>query len=311
MNGTVPARLVQEMLRGSYEQMVADTSQLISESYARFGVDGPDEVHVVATFPKHAVVTTDEGRFFRVSFQDLENGGRSVVQAESMDVPVLFSRDDQIKFMRSAANEAVEALMAGDFEASRTRVRELVMSAEILTGPDPVMEMKSALEGLFDGERPWRRVYAENSNGIHRFLWGASGVTYRDAPKPKYQGIYMSEMENPDGYNEALQADLSVLAERLSGLWKVVEENYGPYAEQDGGFYPLAIAGVNENFQHFAGDFADELRQVCRLVESASQDDDPSTVVVRAVLYDSVARQYPMIEMAARLVRRTSTELSK
>jgi len=71
----------------------------------------------------------------------------------------------------------------------------------------------------------------------------------------------------------------------------------------------LAIAGVNENFQEFANDFADELRILCGLAESASKDLDPDTVRARAVLFDHVARHYPAIEIASKLIQRTAAEL--
>jgi hypothetical protein len=307
----VPARLLQAILKGSYEQMVDDSSMLVAESFARFGAQSPDEVSVIATFPQHMIVSTVEGKFFRATVKDLEDGGRSIVQTEDVDIPVYRTREEQKGYVKSAASEAVAALLSGDPEEARTHVRELVQSAELISGPDPVEEMRGAMEGLFDSKRPWRRVYESNRAGIHKFTWGESGNAHRDAPKPKYQDLYTNEgVKDPAGYHRAVMADLSVLSERMAEVWDVVQENYGAYDEKETGFYPLTIAGVNESFQDFARDYADELRQVCRLVEAASLDEDPETVIPRAVLYDNVARQFPVIDIAARLVRRTATELS-
>lgn len=311
MSGMVPAKLLREILKGSFEQRVDDASELVSESFSRFGVESPDELSVIATFPQHMIISTTEGKFFRATVKDLDNGDRSIVQMEDVDIPVLRTREEQVGYVKSAAGDAVAAMLSGDPESARTHVRELVQSAELISGPEPVEEMRLALEGLFDETRPWRRVYESNRAGIHKFLWGESGVASRDAPKPKYQGLYTNEdIENPAGYHQAVMADLSVLSERLSSVWAIIQENYGSYDETDGHFYPLSIAGVNESFQDFARDYADELRQVCRLIESASLDEDPETVVPRAILYDHVARQFPAIDIAARLVRRTATELS-
>jgi hypothetical protein len=306
----VPARLIQELQRGSYEQIVDELSVTIAESYSRFGSDSPESVHLVASFPRHAIVATDEGKFFRAEIKDIENNKRAVVKTESIDVPVLTDREQQKQFVEGAVSDAVMALLGGDEDEARTRVRELVRSADLIVGPDPIDSISEALEGLSDSERTWRRVYFENQAGIHKFMWGSSGVSHRDSPKPKYQELYSgNRVEDASGYNQAISADLQVVSEGLSKIWDGFQSSYVDYSEQDGKFYPLAIAGVNESFQEFAGDFADELRVICSLVESASKDLNPDTIRARAVLFDHVARQYPAIEIASKLIQRTSAEL--
>jgi hypothetical protein len=307
MSGMVPARFLQEVLRGSYEQIIDESSELVAGSFARFGVECPDEVSVVATFPNHVLVSTTEGKFYRATLKDLENGERSIVQTEDVNIPVLRTYEEQVGYVRGAAGEAVAALMSGDSEIAKEHVRELVHSAALVSRPNPVDEMRDALAGLFDRERPWRRVYEGNKAGIHKFVCSEDSSP-REYPRPKYQELYLEDTDEPAGYHRAVMADLAVMCDRLSEAWEIVQ-SYSEYSDLETGFYPLSVAGVNESFQEFAHDYADELRQVHGLVKAASLDEDPETVIPRAVLHDHVARQLPAIDMAARLVRRTAMEL--
>jgi len=311
MNGMVPARLLQELLNGSYEQTVQAVRESIEDSFSRFGAGSPEDVHLVATFPRHAIIANEHGEFFRVETKDLDDGTIGFVQVESFDVPILRTWEEQQGFIESTASDAVHALMSGDFAHAREQIKALVQSSDVVSAQDPVVEANSYLENLFDDERPWRRVYGENRTFLHRYLWGASGVAYRDAPKPKYDELYTSDgVELAEQYHIAVSTDLGMLSERLDKIWDRIADTYGSYGSEMSGFKDITIAGMAENFESFAADFVSELRAVHGLVEQAAKDDDPATVIPRALIYDRVSRAFPDIEIAAKLVQRAAVELT-
>ena len=311
MNGMVPAKVLQELLRGSFEQTVEEVREAIEDSFANFGAGSPDEVHLVATFPRHAIIANEHGDFFRVETKRLDNDTIGVVQVESFDVPVLRTWEDQQGFVEDVASDAIRALAAGDFEHAREQIKALVRSSDVVSAPDPVVEAQNYLAGLFDEDRPWRQVYEGNRSLLHRYLWGASGVAYRDAPKPKYDELYTTEgVEQAGQYHVAVMTDLELLAERLDKIWDLVAGAYGSYDGDMGRFKDITIAGIAENFEGFAADFVSELRAVHNLVEQAAKDDDPATVVPRALIYDRVSEAFPDLEIAAKLVQRAAVELT-
>lgn len=311
MRGMVPARLIQEILNGSYEQLIEGISQSAAEQYLLFGAECPEDVHLVATFSHHAIVANEDGDFFRTTIKQTDDGDHAFVKVEEIDVPVIRTWAEQQSFVGDAASDAVRALMAGDISHARNQVRALMQSSDLVVAPDPLKEVDSYLSGLFDEERSWRRVYAENRSHIHRFLWGASGVAFRDGPRPKYMELYAGDgIEESDQYTDAVQTDLSILADRLAGLWELISGTYGNYDSEMSGFKGVEVAGIAENFEVFASDFMSELQSVHRLVEQASKDNDPATVVPRAMIYDKVSAKYPDIEIAAKLVQRAAVELA-
>lgn len=311
MKGMVPARLIQEILNGSYEQMIESLSRAAADHHTVFNAESPEDVHLVATFPHHVIVANEEGEFFRATIKRTDDGNHSFVQIEEFEVPIIKTWEQQQAFVSEAASDAVRALLAGDIEHARNQVRALVRSSDLVVAPDPLAETDQYLSNLFDEDRAWRRVYFENRNHIHRFLWGASGVAFRDAPRPKYAELYHGDgVEEAEQYNLAVQTDLSLLAERLASLWERIAESYGGYDAKMSGFKGVEIAGLAENFETFASDFVKELQSVYSLVEQASKDSDPATVVPRALIYDKVSVKYPDIEIGSKLVQRTAVELA-
>lgn len=312
MQGMIPTRVLRELNRGSHESVVMETARAVEAAHAKFGAKRPGDVHLLSTFSEHAIVVTESGDAFRVHLKALNDGSRTVLQTEEVEVPIISTVEDQLAFAGSAAGGIVEAVRSGDFDSARTRIQELVEAADLIAPPDPVTEAREYLGSLFDRERPWRRIYAENQERIHRFLWGASGVTPRDVPKQNYAELCGEGVDNPESYHGAVSSDLGLLEERLAKLWERIEGAYSRYQENHvaGGFQPVQIAGINEGFETFTSDFVEELRAVHALIEQAARDEDERTVKARAAIHDFVAREYPIIEVAARLIQRGAADLA-
>lgn len=310
MPGFVPSNAIEQLLAGSYEETISNIGETVSENWEQFGAKGPDDVSVVATFPRSVVVSTTDGKFFKAGYK--RNGGDiAVTRVESVSVPVLKTRADQRRFLAEAAKDAISAFLSGDHESARTQVRELVHTGSLLKDIDPIQEAKENLNELFSGERPWRKIYSETSKAIHRVLWGASGATFRYAPKAKYEDIYSEGTEGAEEYHQSVAADLSLLTEKLRVLWGWIEESWGKYDSIHGLFKGVNVSEIAENFEGFATDYIEELRVVCQLAESAAADDDPEHTAAMALAYDSIANNYASLEVGARLVRRVATELAE
>jgi hypothetical protein len=309
MDALIPSRVLRALMRGSHEAQIQEATLAAQAAHGRFGVE-EDAVQVIATFSRHALVLA-ENKIHRLTLSALDEGGLSVVESEEVDVPTFETVDEVQDFFESSAQDAVSALIEGDKETCRALIGELVEGASFIAAPDPLHEMKEVLDGLFSGDRPWRMVYEANGSSIHRFLWGASGVAHRDSPRAKYLGLYGGDqIEEAQGYHSAVHSDLGVISDKLTTLWEHYQTAFGKFIEDDSGFEDLAVAGVGENFRQFAEDFGQELSVVCRLMEQASKDEDVETVRARAMLYDHVARQYPTLDIACRLIKRTADDIT-
>lgn len=309
MDALIPSRVLRELMRGSYEAQIQEATLAAQSAHGRFGVE-EGAVQVIATFSHHALVLA-ENKIHRLTLSALDEGGLSVVESEEVDVPTFETVDEVQGFFESSAHDAVTALIEGDKVACRALISELVEGASFIAAPDPLHEMKEILDGIFASDRPWRMVYESNGSTIHRFLWGASGVAHRDAPRAKYLGLYTGDqIEEATGYHHAVHSDLGVISDKLSGLWESYQEAFGKFVNADSGFEDLAVAGVGANFREFAEDFGQELSVVCRLMEQASKDENVETVRARAMLYDHVARQYPALDIACRLIKQTAADIT-
>jgi len=300
---------LRELSKGSLEEAISAAEVAVASAAEKFGAESGD-VYLISTFPHHAVVATSEGRVFRVKLGSLDGGGRAVVEHEEVDVPTIGTKKERDEFFRAAEADVLRSLAEGDKLTAASLLREFIQAAPLMSPYDPLDGMRVFLEGAFDADRPWRQTYAAHQSAIHRFLWGASGTAHRDAPKPKYQGLYFGEsVRDPSGYHSAVSSDIGLLAERLREMWERFQQSFGEYASGDNGWQDGRIAVVNESFRVFAEDYGDELATLCRLMENAAKDDSEDTVRARAMLYDHVSRQLPTLEIAGRLLGRTAADL--
>jgi hypothetical protein len=142
-------------------------------------------------------------------------------------------------------------------------------------------------------------------------MWGASGASFRHAPKPKYQKLYHDGLgESATGYHGAVSGDLTLLSEKISKLWERTQDAWAGYDGNLGLFKAAEISSIAESFENFAQDYIDELKMVAHLVERASQDSDSTNTYAMAMIYDAVAKRYPDLEVAGRLLQRAATELA-
>lgn len=310
MPGYIPSEAIERLLAGSYEETINNLGEAVSEQWEQFGASSPNDVSIVATFPRNVIISTNDGKFFKAGYKR-NDGSIAVTRVESVSVPVLKTREDQKKFLSEAASDAVSSFLAGDYDSARSQVRELVHAGALLKDQNPLEEAKETLEELFSPERPWRKIYTETSKTIHRVLWGASGATFRYAPKPKYQDIYSENTDVAEGFHQSISIDLSLMTEKLRTLWGWIESSWGKYDSKHGMFKGIAISDVAENFEQFAVDYIDELRIVCQLAESAASDDNPEHAAAMALVHDVIATNYASLEVGARLVQRVATELAE
>ena len=310
MSGYIPFSAIRQVVSGSYENTIQEITNAICDSYQSFGVSSPEDISVIATFPRNAIVLSEDGKFFRTWYKR-EKEGICVSTVESVDVPVLKTRADQKKFLSESAMDAVESILSGDMDSARKMARELVQSGNLLKDQDPLQEAMEGLTELFNPDRPWRKTYAESSTTIHRVLWGASGATFRYSPKPKYNELYAeSDGADVSSYHSEVLADMQSLNDKLKTIWGWVEESWGKYDTKHGMFKGLEISSIAEDFERFAADYLDELRTVCKMTEQASNDLDDTHTPAMAMVYDSIAKNYAALEVGARLIQRVASELS-
>jgi hypothetical protein len=306
----IPAKIAEEIHRGSYEHVIRRVEEAVAEGHQKFGAATSSSAELIATFAGHAVVMNESGEFFRAKFENLDSGGIAFIEVEQFDVPVLETREQKHRYMEEAAGQAVVSLFSGDYQGARERVQELVRSSEYAAPQTSLEALKERVSAVFDDGRPWRMFFESFGTPVRKYIWGSSGAIARYSPKPKYQHLYMGEGKSPDGHAEAISGDLDFMLSKLTGLWEMFEAAWPKYQDKHNHFSGLELAGIAEKFEGFATDFADELKTVCRLAESATKDTDGDNTMARAMIYDSLARRYPDLAVAARFIQKVSTELA-
>lgn len=307
MSGLIPANVLAEVTRGSLEDHVGKVIQAVEESHARFESATGDDLNVLATFGSHVVVANGDGNVYRAAYQETGDDF-TITQVEELDLPVIRDRKDGRRFVDRTAAEVVEAVVAGDFSSARDQIRTLIESASLVSPRDQLLELREHLSGLFDPDRPWRAFYSEDHERIQRLVWGTTGSALSYNPQARYQELYRNGLlEDAAEYGSAVEADVGVMAARLSKLWEQATEAWGEY-QSASQFKAGGVARSAEHFEAIASDYLVELKGLCHLMTEAANDTDPDTIAARGWLYDQVARQYPQVEVTARLVRRVATE---
>ena len=302
----VPTQDVQKLLYGSYEHLIARVDEAVQADCEKlFGEEC--EAQTLGVFPGSAIVGNGNGKFVRVKFEDVKGQKLRLLDHEDLEVPVV-NESNLDKFVAEEAGRAVEDILRGDSEAAANRVRGLTFFVEERTEKTD-QELTESWIASMATERPWRRLYKEQTQKIRKFLWGELTSLEENRLTPKFKKLYDGSTADEDleTFRESVLADLSYIAERVEALVGVIEEALGSTQDLTQHLADPEDDAVLTLFSTLAEDLIEDLRGVKHITSEASEN--VGCVSCLGELYDNLATGLYDYEVAGRFIERMAAKL--
>lgn len=300
----VPTQAVQKLLFGSYEHLISRVDEVVQAECVRlFGESC--EAKTLGVFPGQAIVGSEDGKFVRVSFEDVQGQKLRLTDHTEIEVP-LVTESNISKFVQEEAGRAVDDILNGRIEAARARVRGL----SYFVGEEATdQQLTESWIASISAERPWRRLYKEQNQKIRKFLWGELTSLEENKLGPKYKKLYDGSTpdEELESFREAVASDLSYVAERADALADIIEKAIVAVGETTPHLGDPEEDAVLSILGTFAEDLAQDLRGVHHTVSEAPGQ--VGCVSCLGELYDTSAGALYDYEVAGRFVERMAAKL--
>lgn len=298
----IPRSVAEQMTRGSLEQTISRVREAVKTSKL-FG-ENVGAPHLVATFPGYALVGTDEGKFFRVKFENTQSSGAvSLSEAESYPVQI-FDESNMGKLIDQKADAVVESLMRGE----KPSMRALSEMAELVSFDtvSPREQAKRIVATMENSERPWRKMFKENRSKIRQFIESDLADIRARLPKqtnkfaPLYSGATKAESAE---YAPLAQSCLRARSERMEQIATQVGDVYSKFATQESKFRTPEGAATIESVRRFAEDFIEEAANLSEALDELSKSE--GSVSDLGMACDAVLARMEDFEMAAAFINKT------
>lgn len=307
----VPVDAIRELSSGSYEHLSLRIDAALKENASRFVGESNAQVAVVATFPGHVVIGSDDGRYFRCRYED-KDGQITFGLSESLDVPIIDTSNSK-EFIHRYAMSAVDAILSGNKEESRERLLGLIGMEESAAAFESV-DLADLVRGLLKANRPWRQAFSEKRVAIREHLKDIISSIDNKQMETKYVGLYDGSIpeEKFGNYASIVAGDLSVLADRYESVQTRAESAFYPFTEavaesQDG--RSQEDEEVLQQFAAFSEDFIEDIHELREHLAFA-QESEPC-VMCLGQIYDAMAEALTDYDIAGSFVERMAKTINE
>ena len=289
----VEAKVLNELQRGSYEELLQSLDALVNENKNLFG---DRESALFASYQSHMIVMNEDGKFFRAAFSN-NDGIVSFGSIIPIDVTVLSEN--------SVVSQGVDTFLEGGSLADGLRG-----AVSISAGHDKslMQQTHDELNRLFSGGQIWRSYVSEHKDRVQSFSWDADYGALDLGIEPMYAGL----LEGDDADNEdrkSVIASLLHLERRLSECLSGVESAYGKYQESTTGTRDDETDEILSKFESFAFDYIEHLVCVSKFVSGAITEGKEGCILCTALVHDEIANRFQELELGGRFVRKVSAQL--
>jgi hypothetical protein len=291
----VEAKVLYELQRGSYEELLQGLDRAVAENQELFG---DSDAVLFASYPRHAIVANEDGQFFKVGFKN-NDGVIELGEASPVDVNVL-SEDEVV-------SKGVDSFFEGGSMADS--LRGMVRSTKTVS-ESPLAKMESRLAVLFAGGQIWRTYIGENRERIGAFAWDAGYGSLKIDVRPVFNA--MLEDGDPDeDMREPVREELMNLERRLHRHLSEVKADFERYQENTADMRDDEADETMARFEAFAADYIDHLTEIADFMSSAVRESNEGCIACAAFVHDEVAKRFKELDLGGRFVRKVSAQFSQ
>jgi len=285
---------------GSYEQRIAAIEAAITDDRERlFGTTG--EIQVVGTFASHAVVVSEDTKFYKVYLT--EDGIPTVAQV--FEVPT-YSLSKLATMRKAQASQVAESLASNDTAKALQGLENLVSDSSL---PNEDVMVDSLLSAMRQ-DRVWKKVFRARAQTMEAYAQSMATSDRTDRLRTKFARLY-------DG--STLSEDRDTLRKQVVEAFEGLAKDIGELRVSTESASKLLIgllATVNSEgsealaaFGGFAEDLAVDLKEMLEVAQGAPGWLGGTDQLAR--LYDAMAAEFFNHEVAGRFVSKLTQHLSE
>lgn len=291
----VEAKVLYELQRGSYEELLQGLDRAVAEHQELFG---DSDAVLFASYPRHAIVANEDGQFFKVDFKN-NDGVVELGRVSPVDVSVL-SEDEVV-------SRGIDSFFEGGSMADSLRG---MVSVPRRLSESPLAKMESRLAVLFAGGQIWRTYIGENRERIGSFAWDAGYGTLKIDVRPVFKDL-LGEDEPSEDARGAVRDELGNLERRLNRQLAEVKADFERYQERTADLHDEESDETMARFESFAADYIDHLTEIAGFVSSVVRESKDGCIACAAFVHDEVAKRFKELDLGGRFVRKVSAQLSQ
>ena len=252
---------------------------------------------------------SEDAKVFRVKYEKTQSGEIAPISAESMSVTVY-----KPETMNDFAVREARAFVASLFDGSKSDAAAHLQNLVPLVKERVVVEapkLVEAFQNLVQGERGWKKVYAERIAQIRTTVQDELPKMEERRAPVKFARLYdgsISKMEVAK-YNDLVTSDLKYLGERIESLLSVTEKA----VSVSKGAVPALKAEQKDTtvkmFESFSEDFVADVKGVKKALSEASEH--LNGVDDLGKIYDLLAGELHRYEVAGQFVAKMSRRLAE
>lgn len=300
----VPREEIQKVSVNSFEHRKVRIEQLIQQEKTHYFQSA--EPQIVATFESHAVVLTDDGRAFKVQFEEAATGAYEILAVEPAAVQV-YEREAMPAYLRKEARAAADLFLKGLVAESNRKIAQISALMDGSTAFEDARVVDPVIQ-LVKSSAAWKKAIGEKSEADLKGLLAESFDTIvANELRPKFSKLYDGTIVGPEleKFRKLVEGDIGTLMGRMK---LVFEQVCGALVS----LQALQLQSEEQrktvdSFKSFVEDLGEDLRKV----QEAVAESLPGLEGVGAFgqLYDALAEELSLREMAGTFVVRFTDKL--
>lgn len=296
----VPREIAEEILRGSYEDLIQKVGATIEEHAAMFLPAGVrnEMVFPVATFKNNVIVGSSLGEFYRVKFETVD-GKVTIKSHEKIDVEVV-DETNKKDFITKSLGSVVDEFLHGDRKKALARLSEVASVIEAEKA-DPTERAKAFFNELKNGS--WRPFVTEKRDTL------AALIEYeRLTVEKRFKHLYdaSTDASKLPEYAKQVTGSVNAVLESVESLLKVAKASYTSYKNARPELGSETEKKVVLRFEEFAESF---LSDVSRKLREGHLFIENGGVSCWALVHDGFAEVVNDVQAASGLVTYFSEQL--
>lgn len=301
----LPREEILKLTSNSFEHRAVKIEGAVKQEKARLFNNA--EPQVLGTFDGYAVVLTDDGKVFRVQYEQATSGNLHLLSAQPVSATI-YSREALPTFLRKEAKEAADLFLKGFVAEANKKVAQLakVMDETVVWEDDKIID---PLIASVVGTRAWKQALeAKTETDLKQMLGESYDQIDSQKLRAKFFKLYDGSVAGPEleKYRGLVNEDVGLLMGRMDVVLDQALKSIGSlreFSDKVGDDQRETVTA----FVAFVEDLAEDVRQVKKTFAETLQGVEAVPALGR--LYDTIAEELLRYEIAGGFAVQMTTRL--
>jgi hypothetical protein len=302
----VPREDVLKLTSGCFEHRAVRVEEALKREKKQFFENA--DVQVLGTFDGSAIVLSETGKLFKVSFD--ETAGVVNVRGTQPVAGAVYPREAMPSYLRKESKAAADLFLNGHVEQANRKIAQLskLVEANAIYTDDGIVD--SFIRDI-TRTRAWKQALGEKTEAELKTVLGESFDQIDSAKlQVKFSKLYDGSLtgEELEQYRALVQEDMGRMTEKLSAVYETASKAVGQLRDLSEKMTEEQRPTVNA-FISFAEDLLADLGAAKQALAETLQGADGVGALGR--LFDTLAEELLRYEVAGGFVARMTTQLAQ